>query len=82
MGNNDISNYNLICKNTDSFVKLEDRLNKHFPQLKNQNTHFFINTRKIDKSRTLEENRIKSNDIINVFVMDNQDENINDLINY
>ena len=66
-GVQDIGNYNLICKNTDLFVKLEERLYQDFPDFKNYETYFEVNTRRIKRFKTIEENNIKNNDIINVF---------------
>ena len=67
MGNNDIGHYSLICKNTDLFVRLEERLYEDFPEFKNYETYFEVNTRRIKRFKTIEENNIKNNDIINVF---------------
>ena len=70
IGFQDIVNYAIPCKNTDLFVRLEEKLNKDFPQLKEQEIYFKVNTRRIKRFKTLDENKIKSNDIINVFVID------------
>ena len=67
-GSQDISNYTMPCKNTDLFVRLEERLYNDFPQYKNYETYFMVNARRILRFKTLEENRIKSNDIISIFV--------------
>ena len=40
MGNNDIGHYNLICKNRDLFVRLEEILYNDFPQFKEHETYF------------------------------------------
>jgi len=66
-GVKDICNYNLICKNTDLFVRLEERLYQDFPDFKNYETYFEVNTKRIKRFKTIEENNIKNNDIINVF---------------
>ena len=66
-GRQDIGHYNLICKNTDLFVRLEERLYNDFPDFKNYETYFEINTRRIKRFKTMDENHIKSNDIINIF---------------
>ena len=36
MGFQDIINYSLVCKNTDLFVKLEEKLNNDYTQLKDK----------------------------------------------
>jgi len=70
IGKNDIGHYNLVCKNTDLFVKLEERLYEDYPKFKNYNIVFEVNTRKIKRFKTLEENNIKNNDIINIIVFE------------
>ena len=71
MGNNDIGHYALPCKNTDLFVRLEERLYNDFPQFKNYETYFEVNTKRIKRFKTLEENNIKNKNIINMFIIDN-----------
>ena len=71
MGVNDIGHYNLVCKNTDLFVRLEERLYEDFPQFKEYETYFEVKTRRIKRFKTLKENNIKTNDVINVFIIDN-----------
>ena len=68
MGNNDIGHYNLICKNIDLFVSLEERLYKDFPQFKNYNTYFEANGKSVKRFKTMDENKIKNNDIISIFI--------------
>ena len=53
-------------------MKLEEKLNNDFPQLKDYQTVFEVNTRKIKRFKTLDENKIKGNDVINVFLYDGQ----------
>ena len=68
-----IMNYCLPCKNTDLFVRLEEKLNNDYPDLlKDKETYFIVNTRRIKRFRTLDENQIKGNDVINVFLYDDQ----------
>ena len=66
-GSNDIFNYSMPCKNTDLFVRLEEKLYNDFPKFKNYVTYFMVDARKIFRFKTLEENKIKSNDIISLF---------------
>ena len=70
MGNNDIGHFHLICKNTDLFVSLEARLYESYPQFKDFETYFEIKTKRIKRFKTLDENGIKSNDIINIFTVE------------
>ena len=72
MGFQDIINYSLPCKNTDLFVRLEEQLNNDFPNLKEQETYFLVNGNRIKRFKTLDENHIKKNDIINVFLIDDE----------
>ena len=65
-----ISNYNLICKNTDLFVRLEERLYNEFPNFKNFETYFEVKTKRIKRFKTIEENGIKGNDVISVFIIE------------
>ena len=71
MGNNDIGHYSLPCKKTDLFIRLEERLYENFPEFKEYETFFEVETRRIKRFKTLDENNIKSNDIINIFTIDN-----------
>ena len=70
MGNQDIQNYSMPCKNTDLFVDLERKLYEDFPKFKNYETYFEVNTRRILRFKTIEENNIRSNAIINIFTVD------------
>jgi len=70
MGTQDIGHYALVCKNTDLFVRLEERLYNDFPQFKNYETYFENKTKRIKRFKTLDENKIKNKDVINVFTLD------------
>ena len=70
MGRNDIGHYSLICKMRDLFVKVEERLYEDFPQFKDYETYFGVNGKRIKRFKTLEQNQIKNNDIINIFIID------------
>ena len=69
-GNQDIINYSMVCRTTDLFSSLEERFYKDFPEYRNKEIVFMANTNKISKLKTLEENKIKQNDIICLFQMD------------
>ena len=66
-GNQDIFNYALVCKNTDLFVRLEERLYNEYPQFKNYETYFEVKTNRIKRFKTLDENKIENGAIINIF---------------
>ena len=70
MGNQDIRPYNLVCKNNDLFIRLEERLYEDFPKFKEYETYFEVNGKRIKRFKTLEQNNIKTNDIINIFTID------------
>ena len=70
-GNQDIFNYSLPCKNTDLFVRLEEKLYNEYPQFKNFETYFEVRTKRIKRFKTLDENKIKNEDVINVFIVEN-----------
>ena len=71
MGNQDIINYSMACKNTDLFARLEEKLYQDFPKFKDYETYFEVKTKRIKRYKTLEENNIKNNDIISIFIIDN-----------
>ena len=70
MGNQDIANYSMACKNTDLFIRLEEKLYKDFPKYKDYEAYYEVSTRRIKRFKTIEENNIKNNDIIFLFVID------------
>ena len=63
-GNKDDINYEIQCKNTDLFVRLEEKLYNDYPKFKNCETFFLVNNRKVFRFKTMEENQIKNNDTI------------------
>ena len=65
-----ICNWSMACKKANLFVRLEEILNNEFPDLKKHDTYFEVNTRRIKRFQTLEENGIKNNDMINIFLID------------
>ena len=71
-GNSDIFHYAMSCKNTELFVNLEERLYEDFPQFKKVETIFMVDARRILRFQTLDENKIKRNDIISLFVVDSE----------
>ena len=54
--------YPMICKKTDKFDKLEKLLYTEYPEYKE--SQFYINGRKIDKLKTLNDSKIHNHDII------------------
>ena len=70
MGNSDIGHYSLPCKKTDLFLEEEEKLLEDFSKYKNHEIIFEANGKRIERYKTLEENNIKNNDIINMFIME------------
>ena len=64
-----IGHFNLICKKRDLFVRLEERLYENFPQYKEFDIYFLVDGRRIKRFKTLEQNNINNNDIINLFII-------------
>ena len=61
-------NFDIIAKNTDSFEKLEASLYDKYPKYKVTENYFLVNGMKLNRHRTLEENKIKDNDILTLGV--------------
>jgi len=56
-----------ICKNTDSFKVLENKLYEKYSEYKDLDNIYILNGRKINKNKSLDENKIKNNDIITIY---------------
>ena len=56
-----------ICKNTDIFKLIENKFYEKHSQYKHLDNIFISKGRKIDKNKSLDENKIKNNDIITIF---------------
>ena len=69
-GTHDIFNYSMACRPTDLFSSLEERLYQDFPKYKNVKKIFMVHANRISESKTLEENKIKNNDIISLFTIE------------
>lgn len=70
--------HSIICKNTHLFNYLENKLYEKYPELLESENFFIVNGDKVNKYKTLEENKIKDNDIITLesFGKDDEDDNI------
>ena len=56
--------YSIICKNTEKFIKLEEKLYKDYPEYSKFDNYFMVNGNRVDKTKTLDENKIRNSDII------------------
>jgi len=65
--NQDI-NCTVISKNSDDFSKIEKKLYDMYPKYKDSENYFLSNGIIINKDRTLEENKIRNNDILTLGV--------------
>ena len=57
-------NFSIICKNTEKFNILEEKLYKDYPNYSETNNYFVVKGNKIQKFKTLEENNIHNSEII------------------
>ena len=63
-------NYSVVCKNTDIFNKIENKLYEDNPHYYRTENYFTVHGNKIHKNKSLEFNTIKNNDIIILNVLD------------
>ena len=57
-------NYSLICKNTDTINRLEEKLCEEFPNLSERENYFLCKGKLLNKFHSFEKNHIKNGDII------------------
>ena len=62
--------HSVICKNTDIFYNLELKLYQKYKEYSKLENYFTVNERKINKTKNLEFNKIKDNDIIILNTLD------------
>ena len=67
MASQDIINYSIVCKQSWLFSKLEEKLYQDFPQYNKPDTYFMFNANMIERNKTLKENNIGNNSVVNVF---------------
>jgi len=69
-----VIHHSVICKNTEVFSNVENRLyDEGFSEYKEYENFFTFNGLKINKNKTLEENNIKNSDVIILNVIDDDD---------
>ena len=56
--------YSMICKSTEMFIELEKRLFIKYPEYKETKNNYYAKGHKINVNKTLEDNKIKDNEII------------------
>ena len=65
-----IINTTVVAKNTDIFARLEEKLYNKYPNYKDTENYFVANGDIINRNRTLEENKIKNNDVITLMLIE------------
>ena len=65
-------NFPTVAKATDEFLKIESILYRYFPKYKETENYFLVNGKKINNKKTIEDNKIKNNDIITLSIFDNE----------
>ena len=63
-------NFETFAKKTDNISKLENFLYEKYPQYKDTENYFLVNGNKLNRHKTLEENKIKDNDILTLGIFD------------
>ena len=63
-------NFETFAKKTDNIGKLEKSLYEKYPKYKDTENYFLVNGKKLNRHKTLEENKIKDNDILTLGVFD------------
>jgi hypothetical protein len=56
--------YSIICKNTEKFSKLEEKLYNDYPEYSKFDNYFMYNGNRVNKMKTLDENKIKNGSVI------------------
>ena len=63
----------MTAKNNDKFIKLEDILYDKYPKYKDTENYFLVNGIRINRHRTLDENKIKNNDVLTLNKIEDDD---------
>ena len=63
-------NYPIICQNNEKFAIYEQKLYDIYPQYKESENFFICNGKKINRNYTIEENKIKYGDIIQINIIE------------
>ena len=63
-------NFSTFAKVNDPFRKIEDIIYNKYPEYKEYENFFLVNGRKINRNKTLEENKIKDKDVLTLSKID------------
>ena len=70
--NKEIDNYSKEYKESELFSRIEEELYNQFPEFKDKDTYLMLNENKIKRFKSLKENEIKSGDVIEVRIYDEE----------
>ena len=65
-----IQNFFRPCKDSDLFVKLEEKLYDEYPKYKDVETYFLVNGKKVLRFKSMKENNIKNGQVIMVNILE------------
>ena len=63
-----IVNYKMKCFAFETFAEVELKLYKNYPQYKENDNYFLVNGHLVKRFKTICENRIKTGDIIIIYI--------------
>jgi len=63
-------NFSTFAKPNDNFTKIENILYDNYPNYREFENYFLVNGNKINRNKTIEQNKIKNNDIITLNKID------------
>lgn len=63
--------YPIACRKTDIFANIEEKLYREYPILKSKKLYFIVNGNVVNKSLTLEQNKIKNGNSILINEIEN-----------
>ena len=72
---NQTIHYSIICKNTDNFSRIENCLYEKYPNYKKTNNYLLFNGTTVDPEKTLDYNKIKDNDLITLYIVEDSFKN-------
>ena len=52
--------YSIPCKNTTTFVKIEEKLYDEYPEYKETDNYFLVNGNRVKRFKTINDNQIKN----------------------
>ena len=67
-----VINFTLVAKNKDTFSRIEEIIYNKYPQYKETENIFLLNGNKVNRHKTLEQNKIKNNDIITLTIFEDE----------